>query len=160
LEQLPELPGEPASAGGDPAASDAKPEATPEDKSDSADEKTAADSDEAAAAQSDAKSAEVKKIIAERKQIETDNQRKLDEYQKKLKQGRETVGELNARFGDWYFVVANDVFNKLRLGRDNVIEKKQAGEPAATDGNGGVTSPFGAPGATIPGLPEIPGAGP
>jgi hypothetical protein len=183
LEQLPELPGEPASAGGDPAASDAKPEAateesatetaeadaaasdaeseaTSEDESDDTDEGTAADSDEAALAQSDAKSAEVKKIIAERKRIETDNQRKLDEYQNKLKQGRETVAELNARFGDWYFVVSNDVFNKLRLGRDDVIEKKKSDEPAAADGNDAVTSPFGVPGATVPGLPEIPGAGP
>jgi hypothetical protein len=46
------------------------------------------------------------------------------------------------------------VFNKVRLGRDGVIKKKSAQEEAA-----GAANPAGFPGTTIPGLPEIPGAG-
>jgi hypothetical protein len=107
------------------AENDSKTDAEPEA------ETTSASSEEASPAESDAQSEEVAKIIAERKRIETDNQRKLDQYQYKLRQGRETVEILNARFGDWYFIVSNDVFNKLRLSRDDVIVKKEAGESAS-----------------------------
>ena len=74
----------------------------------------------------DEKSDELKKNIAERKQIEAENQKKLDEYQQTLEKGRQTVKDLNLRFGDWYFVVPNDVFQKVRLGRDDVVKKKDA----------------------------------
>ena len=62
--------------------------------------------------------------------------------------------DLNLRFGDWYFVVSNDTFQKVRLSRDDVIKKKGApGEPASA---GGQNSPAGAPGTAIPGLPSLP----
>ena len=96
---------------------------------------------------------ELEKVIAERKQIEQENQRKLDEYQALLKKGEENVKDLNLRFGDWYFVVNDDVFQKVRLSRDKVIKKKDekaAGEDAGAAGA--------APGGRIPGLPPIPGA--
>jgi hypothetical protein len=110
----------------------------------------------AATDETNAKTKELEQIIAERKRIETENQRKLDAYQESLKKGQENVKDLNARFGDWYFVVANDVFNKIRLNKDNVIKKK---EPPKTDAGPASTgeSDAGAPGTAIPGLPEIPG---
>jgi hypothetical protein len=104
----------------------------------------------------DEKSEEVKKIIAERKRIEAENQHKLDDYQQKLDKGRQTVKDLNLRFGDWYFVVSNDVFKKIRLASDDVIKKKDKGAPADA---GGKKSAAGLPGQMIPGLPNIPGAG-
>jgi hypothetical protein len=112
-----------------------------------ADEKStpAADSD-------DAKSKELEKIIAERKRIETENQRKLDEYKATLDKGRQEVKDLNLRFGDWYFVVSNDTFQKIRLGRGDVIKKKDATKKADA-------SAAGAPGTAVPGLPSLPGAG-
>lgn len=153
-----------SAAESDAASAESEPEAASEEAADETDTTT----DDTASAESNGQSEEVAKILAERKRIETDNQRKLDDYQNKLKQGREQVKELNARFGDWYFVVSNDVFNKLRLGRDDVIEKKP-GEPASTGGSNGEpasaggtsddTSDAGAPGEPVPGLPAIPGAG-
>jgi len=103
---------------------------------------------------------ELDKAIAERKRIEADNQRKLDEYQATLKEGREKVSELNARFGDWYFVVSDDVFQKIRLGLDDVIKKKEATDESdsANGESSDAASNFGAPGTPIPGLPEIPSA--
>lgn len=98
------------------------------------------------------KDTELARVIAERKRIETENQRKLDQYQATLKQGRERVKELNARFGDWYYVVSNDVFQKIRLGRDDVIQKK--GAPATSPPTG-----VGVPGQPFPGMPSIPGVG-
>lgn len=97
---------------------------------------------------------DLEKVIAERKQIEQENQRKLDEYQALVKKGQEEVKNLNLRFGDWYFVVDDDVFQKVRLSSDKVIKKK---EKKAED----AAAPAGAaPPTGIPGLPSIPGAAP
>jgi hypothetical protein len=104
------------------------------------------------------KEAEVKNIIAERTRIEQENKRKLDEYQQSLEKGRENVKDLNLRFGDWYFVVADDVFKKIRLSSDNIVKKKETKTDAAAG-----TPPTGETPATtpsvVPGLPPIPGTG-
>ncbi len=78
-------------------------------------------------------------VIAERKSIEQENQRRLDEYQDKIKAAQERVQELNERFGDWYYVISNDVYKKLHLDREKLITKKKQEEadkqPAALPGN-------------------------
>jgi hypothetical protein len=102
-------------------------------------------------------SPEYERILAERTRIEIENKRKLDEYNALVEKGRQKVKDLNLRFGDWYFVVSNDTFKKVRLGKDDVIKTKVApGEPASA---GGPNSAAGAPGAAFPGLPSLPGAG-
>jgi hypothetical protein len=140
---------------------------TKESESEAADESKAADAakaDEAASATDEEKKpasdkeAEVKKIIAERTRIEQENKRKLDDYQQSLEKGRENVKDLNIRFGDWYFVVADDVFKKIRVSRENVVKKKEKKEePAAGAENKDSAAPATTPG-TVPGLPSIPGA--
>jgi hypothetical protein len=101
------------------------------------------------------KSPEYERIFAERKRIETDNKRKLDQYNALLEKGRQEVKDLNLRFGDWYFVVANDTFQKVRLGRNDVVKKKSANaNSTSADAN---SSAVGAPGSGLPGLPSIPG---
>jgi hypothetical protein len=131
--------GEPASA------ADAKP-------ADSA----AAEANPAAATPEKKHSPEYERILAERKRIETENQRKLDEYNALLEKGRQEVKDLNLRFGDWYFVVSNDTFQKVRLGKSDVVQKKGAAKPAAANQG----SPAGLPGGGIPGFPSLPGAPP
>ena len=122
------------------AATDAAKPAEGAEKKDDAAAKTGAEPDK-----------ELEKVMAERKEIEKENQRKNDEYQALLKKGEENVKDLNLRFGDWYFVVDDDVFQKVRVSRDKVVKKKDT--PKAE----GEASP-GGPGAGIPGLPAIPGA--
>ena len=95
---------------------------------------------------------EVDKIIAERKQIEQENQKKLDEYQALLKKGQDAVKDLNLRFGDWYFVVNDDVFQKVRVSSDKVIKKKDKKAEGDAAAAGGKTAAR----AGIPGLPAIP----
>ena len=138
-----------------PAAETETPKADADKPSDEKDEAAAKSEDDAAKTDDAAKEKEAEKIMAERKRIEDENQRKQSEYQETLKKGREKVKELNLRFGDWYFIVDNDVFNKIRLGREGVIKKKAAKEGGATD----PANPAGLPGSAIPGLPNIPGAG-
>lgn len=109
---------------------------------------------ETATKEMSAKDKEVEKIMAERQRIEDENQRAQKEYQETVERGREKVKDLNLRFGDWYFVVDNDVFNKIRLGRDSVIKKK-----GAKDGDA-ATAPANLPGSGLPGLPPLPGVNP
>lgn len=47
----------------------------------------------------------------------------------KIESGKKTVDELNQRFADWYYVISNDSFEKLRLSRSALIKLKEA--PAA-----------------------------
>jgi len=98
---------------------------------------------------------EMEKVIAERKRLEQENQRKLDEYEALIKKGEQSVKDLNLRFGDWYFVVGDDTFQKVRLSRDKVIKKKDKkaeGDAASKEGKDA------GPPVGIPGLPQIPGA--
>jgi hypothetical protein len=146
--------GAPDQAAGDSAAAE---NATQDVKKDETGEATAEEKGSEEATADDAeKDKKLEETIAERKRIEQENQRKLDEYQETLKKGRENVKDLNLRFGDWYFVVDDDVFQKIRLSLDDVIKKK---EKPATDAAApeGAAEPA-APGAAIPGLPQIPGA--
>ena len=42
--------------------------------------------------------------------------------------------ELNDRFADWYFIISDDVYKKIHLGRDDIVKKKEA-EKDAKDGS-------------------------
>ena len=108
--------------------------------------------DDAAAAKTEPDK-ELAKVMEQRAAIEKENQRKNDEYQALLKKGEENVKDLNLRFGDWYFVVNDDVFQKLRVSKDKVIKKKE--QPKAAGEAGAPAPPAGIP----LGLPAIPGTG-
>ena len=149
-----------AQADGEPQSEEAQAEAseTPTtDDNDAAAEDNAETTDDAS--ETADKDAERQKLLAEQKRIIEANQRKQDEYEKLKEKGRETVSDLNLRFGDWYFVVDDEVFKKVRLSRESIIKKKEkkeeTGEADSADG-----TETAAPGVTIPGLPPIPGAQP
>ncbi|MCI0335167.1 MAG: DUF4340 domain-containing protein [Planctomycetes bacterium] len=187
LETLPELPSSeeakpateavPADAAAGDAAASATPPAegapatpateanaeTPKAEEAKADESKPAATDEPKNADAPAavpaaeKEKELEKVMAQRKRIEQENQRKMDEYQETLKKGKEAVKDLNLRFGDWYFVVDDNVFQKIRLGRDDVIKKKEKPK-AEGEAPAGATNPFPGAGTAPAGLPEIPSA--
>ena len=62
---------------------------------------------------------------AERQRIEAENKRKQADYDEKLKKAQDRVTELNKRFGNWYYVVADDEYKKIHLSRADVIQKKE-----------------------------------
>jgi hypothetical protein len=83
----------------------------------------------------------------ERKAIEEENKRLQDEYNRTVEGGKKKVTELNERFGDWYYVISNDVYKQIHLGRAQVIKKKEKpaeGADAAKDAN------------PLSGLPNLP----
>jgi hypothetical protein len=111
---------EPEEAG--PAAEPAKP-------ADDAAKADAAKTDEKA--KTDDKTGEEKPPVidpkqAEQERIKRENKRKLDAYNDKRKKAEVRVKELNARFADWYYVVSEDVYKKIRLVRSDII-KESAG---------------------------------
>lgn len=152
LEPLPEE--KPAEKADDSAADekDAEKDASAEKKDEAA--SAEADTDKPADQTDDEKAAEEKKpekteaeLKAERERIEKENKRKEDDYQDKLKKGKERVEELNARFAGWYYVISDDVYKKIHLGRSDIVKKKEA--KAATGNDGAGTSPE----ETTPGTP-------
>lgn len=100
----------------------------------------------------------------ELERIKKANQRKLDEYTLKKKKAQAKVGELNARFGDWYYIISEDTYKKIHLGRADIIRE---GATAKETGFGvdafrllekqGIKPPPPAPPASTP--PGGPGGG-
>ncbi len=71
---------------------------------------------------------------AERERIQKENKTKDDEYKEKLKKGEEHVKELNGRFAEWYYVIADDVYQKIHLGRKDLVKKKEKKEEEKKEG--------------------------
>jgi len=74
--------------------------------------------------------------------LRKENQRLIDARNEKLNEARKKVAELNARFADWYYIVSDSVYNKLKVSRDTLFQAD------ATDGSGVQTGG--------PQLPELP----
>ena len=62
----------------------------------------------------------------ERERITKENQRKIDERDEALKKANKKVRELNARFADWYYVISEDVYKRIHLGRNDLIKEKDS----------------------------------
>ncbi len=74
----------------------------------------------------------VEELKKKREEIEKENKRKLEEYEEKVKKGQERVRELNQRFAEWYYVISDEVYRKIRLGRADIVRKKTKVEDTAT----------------------------
>jgi hypothetical protein len=64
----------------------------------------------------------------ERKRIEKENERKQKEYDDKVKKGQTKAKELNDRFADWYYVVSDETYRKIHIGKSDVIKTKPVDE--------------------------------
>ena len=140
----------PAAGGDEPAAAD-KAEPTDETSPDDAKVADNAEKPADAPATDDAKKEPTPedKLAEERKAIETENQRLQDQYKETVEGGKKKVAELNERFGDWYYVISNDVFKQIHLGREQVVKKKDAKADAASAAGAGEANP-------LLGLPKLP----
>lgn len=87
---------------------------------------------------------------SDREAIIKRNQRLLDEYEQKLADAQKQVDELNARFGDWYYVISDEVYKKIAIGQKDLIkiDESAANEEPAAEKN--------EPDALL-GLPSLPG---
>lgn len=135
---------EPAEAG-DEKSGDEPAEQAAEEKSeaptDPADEKTPDDKGEAMKAAdapaSDTEETEEEKLerlAAVQEKITKENERKLDARKERLEKARLQSKMLNERFADWYYVIPEATYSKLRISRDDLFESSDAGatpNPAA-----------------------------
>ena len=78
----------------------------------------------------------------------------VKDRESKVEEGKKKVDELNDRFADWYYVITEEDFGKLRLSRDQLVKEKEKedGEDKADDAE----APTGDPAASI--LNSLPGA--
>lgn len=80
--------------------------------------------------------------------IKKENQRLIDARNESLKQARKKVAELNASFADWYYIIADSVYAKLRISREQLFKAADAAKaPSAAEAPGGPAFPpgFGLP---------------
>ncbi len=116
-----------------PAAADVPPPPPTIDGAAAAPEGGDANAEEKADEPAEEKDEEESELDKEIKRIEKENQRKLDEWKDKRGKAEGKVRELNARFADWYYVVSEDEYKKIRLGRGDLIKE---GAKAADEGFG------------------------
>ncbi len=64
--------------------------------------------------------------------ITRENQRKLDDRQDKLDKAEEKVAELTFRFADWYYIISDDVYKKVRLRRNDMISYSEEAVKSGT----------------------------
>ncbi len=149
LKPLPELPPEEGKQDGDkdqagPKPDQAQKEEKPKDKANSGDKQNANDKadDKKKDGKKDGDKSDAKPqkktredIIAERKRIQKENERKQKEYDEKVKKAKEKVKELNDRFADWYYVISDAEYKKIRLTRADIVKPKKKEQQDNKQGN-------------------------
>ena len=108
-----------------PAPTGGQPAAGPDDGTPAPESDAASDGDqpeEGNAEEGDNPSNEEKS----EEKIEEDKKRK--EQADKRREAQEKVDELNDRFAEWYYVISEEVFDRIRLGRVDLIQAKQDAE--------------------------------
>lgn len=67
-----------------------------------------------------------------RTRMEQSNKSEQERYINAVTAAKQKVDELNARFADWYYVIADDVYRKIRLARADVVEATPTSPETAT----------------------------
>jgi hypothetical protein len=90
--------------------------------------------DNNSSAQQDAEIAKKKaEKDAEIAQIKASNARKQKEYDNKVAKARQRASELNRDLAGWYYVISNDVYEKIRLDRSSFVKNKDNPEVVLPD---------------------------
>ena len=61
--------------------------------------------------------------------IQASNATKQREYNEKVQKAQKRVKELNEKLADWYYVISNDVYDKIRLERKDFVKAKESDLP-------------------------------
>jgi len=111
----------------DEAKTDEKKEAEP------AKDEAGADADKPEEAAKPDPKAEYEKALKQyEEELEVYEIKKKD-YEQKVEEGQKRVADLNARFADWFYVISADVFDRLKLDRENLVEPVEMEEPATPE---------------------------
>lgn len=68
-----------------------------------------------------------------RQKIDEENSKNRKAHENKVEEGRKLARELNDRFADWYYVISDPVYQKIRLSRGDVVKPAAGteGEPSS-----------------------------
>jgi hypothetical protein len=150
-DELQETPSDAAAAGGEEAAAgDSEGEEASVDKDDAAaGEGTEASEAAGEGEQADDKEAEEKEAEDPARKLEEwkqkrdaiikENERKQKEFDEKVEIAQQRVKELNERFADWYYVINDETYQKIHLGRDDIIKEKEKSEDEKKNAGGADT---------------------
>ena len=90
-------------------------------------------------------------LEAQQEKVIKQNQRMMDERKDRLEDAQRRVRDLNARFADWYYVIPEATYSKLRFKRADLFEQPAGiGQPQAPGIPG---LPSGLPQFNFPGAP-------
>ena len=93
-------------------------------------------------------------LEAARDRINKANQRKIDDRNDRMNTARKKVAELNGRFADWYYVVSEVDYKKLKVTMPELIQPKSSGNAGgAGSGAGGFPGGGGGFPGGFPGQP-------
>jgi hypothetical protein len=76
------------------------------------------------------------RLAVKKEEVTKSNQRKLEERAEKLNLAKNKVAELNSRFADWYYIISEEDYRKLKIKIEDLIQPKSAAPapPAAPAG--------------------------
>ncbi len=74
------------------------------------------------------------RLEAAKEKITKENQRKIDQRNEKLENAKKKVAELNGRFSDWYYVISEDDYKKMRIPLADLIQPKSAAPAGGASG--------------------------
>ncbi|MEL6105148.1 MAG: DUF4340 domain-containing protein [Planctomycetota bacterium] len=87
----------------------------------------------------------LERLAGAQEKITKENERKLDERKDKIEAAKRRSRELNDRFADWYYVIPEETYTKLRISREDLFD---SGDAAGA----GPSLPGMPPGMTPPGM--------
>jgi len=137
-------------ADSDDADAEPQPAESVDDKDDAADTNTeVAEEEEDVVTYAEMTEEEKLELLeAEQEKITKANQRLLDARKEKMEDARRRVRELNERFADWYYVIPEATYRKLRIDRDELFVSVDA-----DDESGSLPPMPSGPSFGMPGLP-------
>jgi hypothetical protein len=76
------------------------------------------------------------RLEAAKEKITKENQRKIDQRNEKLQIAKKKVAELNGRFADWYYIVSEEDFKKMKISLSDLLQPKTSTGNAPAGGAG------------------------
>ena len=74
----------------------------------------------------------LERLAAVQEKITKENERKLEERKDKIEAAKRRSRELNDRFADWYYVIPEETYTKLRIGQSDLFDTSDGpANPAA-----------------------------
>lgn len=80
----------------------------------------------------------LREVMAQaREQVQVENDAKLAQRARAIEEGRKRVQQLNNRFADWYYIISDSVYTRLKVTREELLAPEGGPEEPAAEGGVG-----------------------